>query len=253
MSIYLYSILAVFSTRFNISSSTMVVKFISEMTGLTVVLVEVREIQSKKDCKVTFQEKIQRWTFYDTFETLIWPRLWKITSFFWLEKCWFLWVSSLLMLNKKCARYSLKKPKKKNLISIFINTWPNKSFEGTVVNRALPTLHEVFLEFTLTVPLRKLKKKIISNCKWKWRKKTSSTTLFFNIFSCNLLSLYQFHVFSRSLLLSMDISVWRLKRTIMMDYRTLLNISSSLVGSINQANVKIKIESISFLYLFIKF
>ena len=29
----------------------MVVKFISEMTGLTVVLVEVREIQSKKDCK----------------------------------------------------------------------------------------------------------------------------------------------------------------------------------------------------------
>ena len=49
----------------------------------------------------------------------------------------------------------------------------------------------------------------------------------------------------------MDISVWRLKRTIMMDCRTLLNISSSLVGLINQANVKTKIESISlFLYNF---
>ena len=34
------------------------------------------------------------------------------------------------------------------------------------------TLHKGSLEFTLTVPLRKLKKKYISNCRWKWRKNT---------------------------------------------------------------------------------
>ena len=38
-----------------------------------------------------------------------------------------------------------------------------------------------------------------------------------------------FLFFSLNLQLWMDISVWRLKRTIMMDCRTLLNISSSLV------------------------
>ncbi len=32
-----------------------------------------------------------------TIETLIWSKMWRITSFFWLKKCLFLWISPLFL------------------------------------------------------------------------------------------------------------------------------------------------------------
>ena len=52
---------------------------------------------------------------------------------------------SLLQRNRK-----LKKLKHQCLI----NTQLDKAFKGTVVNRALPSLHGGSLEITLTVPLK---------------------------------------------------------------------------------------------------
>jgi len=74
-----------------------------------------------------------------TLETLIWFKVWKILSFFWLEKCFFLWVSPLLVLSKKGATHfrretaneinSLKKQKHWYLI----HTWSDKALKDTVV------------------------------------------------------------------------------------------------------------------------
>ena len=44
---------------------------------------------------------------------------------------------------------SLKKQKHGHLL----NTWSDKAFKGTVVNRTLPSLQGGLLEITLTVPL----------------------------------------------------------------------------------------------------
>ena len=47
-----------------------------------------------------------------------------------------------------------------------------EGFEGTVVNRALSSLHRGSLEITLTVPLRKQERSEIENEKLKKRKLT---------------------------------------------------------------------------------
>ena len=49
--------------------------------------------------------------------------------------------------------------KEKN-IDISFDTWSDKAFKGTVVNRALPSLHGGWLEITALVPFRKFKKNI---------------------------------------------------------------------------------------------
>ena len=64
---------------------------------------------------------------------------------FWHEKFLFLWVSPMLLINKKCTKALINN-------SYLIR----QSFMGTVVNRALPSLHKGSLEITLTVPWNSL-------------------------------------------------------------------------------------------------
>ena len=78
---------------------------------------------------------------------------------FWLEKCLFLWVSPLLLINMECASHFCREPanenkqlKKKSLIS-FTYLIREKAFKGTIVNQTSPSLNEGSLEITLTVPL----------------------------------------------------------------------------------------------------
>ena len=74
--------------------------------------------------------------------------MWKMTSFFWHEKCLFLWVSPMLLINKTQKHWYI------------IYTWSDKAFMGTVVNRALPSFQRGSLEITLTVPYNTLLSKL---------------------------------------------------------------------------------------------
>ena len=50
-----------------------------------------------------------------TLEILIWSKMWKISSFLWLEKCSILWVSPLLFfINKKCVIHFRREPANEN-------------------------------------------------------------------------------------------------------------------------------------------
>ena len=60
---------------------------------------------------------MQRWQcpiYNGTLETIIWPKMWKIISFFVLKKCLFLSISPLLLINKKCASHFRRKTANEN-------------------------------------------------------------------------------------------------------------------------------------------
>ena len=72
----------------------------------------------------------------------------------------FLWVSPLLLINKKFASLFAEKPQvkinslKKHKHWYLIQTWTDKAFKGTFVTRTLPSLQEGSLKITLAVPLK---------------------------------------------------------------------------------------------------
>ena len=75
--------------------------------------------------------------------------MWKKSSFFGQ-------VYLLLLINKECASHTLRETENENkqFKNIISNSYLiRKAFKGTVVNRALPSLHEGSLEITRTVPL----------------------------------------------------------------------------------------------------
>ena len=67
--------------------------------------------------------------------------------------------SSLFLIRKKCAIYFCKNPQMKiNILKeqkhgYLIHTWIRKAFKGTVVNRALPSLHRGSHEITFKCQL----------------------------------------------------------------------------------------------------
>ena len=67
--------------------------------------------------------------------------MWKIPSCFLLDKSSFRRVSPLFLISKICASHFRREPAN------------DKAFKGTVVTRALSTLHVGSLKITLTVPL----------------------------------------------------------------------------------------------------
>ena len=79
----------------------------------------------------------------------LWPR----ETFSWLEKCLFLGVSPfLLIINKKCASHFRREENPQMKINSLKKKWYLvHTFKGTVVNRALSSLHGGPLEITLTV------------------------------------------------------------------------------------------------------
>ena len=73
---------------------------------------------------VTLQAK--RWhcpIYKGTLETLIWSQMWNMPSFFWLEKCLFLWVSRLLLINEKCASHFRRETASENKQFKETNLW----------------------------------------------------------------------------------------------------------------------------------
>ena len=56
--------------------------------------------------------------------------MWKIPSFFWLEKCLFLWVSPLLLISNTQVSLA-EKPQMKQKHWYLISTWSDKAFKGT--------------------------------------------------------------------------------------------------------------------------
>ena len=78
--------------------------------------------------------------------------MWTKLSFFWLEKCEYLHCFFNVTFAEKPQMkiISLKKQKHWYLI----NTWSEKAFKGTVVNRALPSVDGGSLKITLTVPYK---------------------------------------------------------------------------------------------------
>ena len=86
---------------------------------------------------------IQRWKcliWNGNLETLkLWNiyllKFWKLPSVFWFEKCLLLWVTFTEKPQMKIN--SLKKQQHWYLF----HTWSDKAFQGTVVNRVLPSLH----------------------------------------------------------------------------------------------------------------
>ena len=65
---------------------------------------------------------------------LIWSKMWKKLSFFWVEKCLFYWVSTLLHFRWEPENESKQFKKQKHWY--LIHTWSDKGFKGTVVNWA---------------------------------------------------------------------------------------------------------------------
>ena len=82
-------------------------------------------------------------------EVKIWSKMWKILSFFLLEKYFFLIIYQMLLITKKCSSQCNFHREKNH--EYLINTWSDKAFDGKVVNRALSSLHGGSLEITLTV------------------------------------------------------------------------------------------------------
>ena len=106
-------------------------------------------------------------------ETFIWLKIWKILSFFWFEKCIFLWISPLLHINKECASHFRREPANKNIRlikdtkTLLSNSYlTRQSFQGYRCKSDIVIFAcTVKLEVTLTVPL---KKKVSSqNKKWE--------------------------------------------------------------------------------------
>ena len=71
-------------------------------------------------------------------------------SVYFCESLYCLWASHFRRKTANKNKQNLKKQKH----WVLIHTWSNKAFEGTVVNRALPSLHGGSLEITLTVTLK---------------------------------------------------------------------------------------------------
>ena len=107
---------------------------------------------------------MQRWQsliYNGTLETLIWSKMWKIPSMFWLEKCLFLWGSTLLLLNNKYATHFHREnaTENKHFIEIHILSLSEKAVKGTVVNRALTIdllARRVTWKYVRTVPLSQM-------------------------------------------------------------------------------------------------
>ena len=83
-----------------------------------------------------------------THETFIWSIMWKILSFLGVWKCLFLiipvWFHAQVTFveNPEWKINSFQNYKHSHLI----HTWSGKAFKGTIVNRALPSLHDGSLE-----------------------------------------------------------------------------------------------------------
>ena len=81
---------------------------------------------------------LERWQcpiYNGTLETLIWLKMWKISSFFWLEKC-------LILINSPFCRETANENKQfeERKLEYPIHTCSNEAFESTFVNRVLPVL-----------------------------------------------------------------------------------------------------------------
>ena len=90
-----------------------------------------------------------------THEIFILSKMWKTPAFFWLKMCW---SSPLFLISKKCASHFCREPANNNSLkkqthNYLIHTWTDNAFKGSIVNRALTSLHWRSLEVTLTVPL----------------------------------------------------------------------------------------------------
>ena len=60
--------------------------------------------------------------------------------------CLFLWISILFLKCKKSASHFVREPKIEIKHTYLIHTWSDTAFEGTVVNRELPSLHGGLLD-----------------------------------------------------------------------------------------------------------
>ena len=112
-------------------------------------------------------EKIQRWfengssifTFYNgNLESLIWEDI----VVFLTSKKFISEIFSLASCMQEIVPFADKPQMKINSLKKLkhgdlIHTWSDKAFKGTVVNRALTSLHGESLEITFTVLLRKIK------------------------------------------------------------------------------------------------
>ena len=126
-------------------------------------------------------------------------KMWKILSFFSLNKCFFLWVSPLLLKKKECGSHYHRELTNENkqfreTKSLISNSYfiRELAFKGTVVKRTFPSLLVGSVKIVLTVPLRRT---------FMWKDNTDRgfelsykiNFLHFSIsiqgFSCNLLKL----------------------------------------------------------------
>ena len=117
---------------------------------------------------------MQRWQcpiYNGTLETIIWPKMWKIISFFVLKKCLFLSISPLLLIYKKCASHFRRKTANENKqqqVTLIYNSYLiRQSFWGfgcksnISISAWRVTWNYAYnpltgsLVITLTVPLRK--------------------------------------------------------------------------------------------------
>ena len=76
--------------------------------------------------------------------------MWKKPSFFWLEIFCSLSFSIVFLLKRKPQMKMTRL--KRHTHWYLIYTWADKDFNGTIVNRALSSLHVWSLKITLTVP-----------------------------------------------------------------------------------------------------
>ena len=70
------------------------------------------------------------------------------------KKYLFLWFSLLVLINKKCASHFRREIANENKYLYLIHTWSDKALKGTVVNRALQSLHEGWVDIKYTAPSR---------------------------------------------------------------------------------------------------
>ena len=126
-------------------------------------------------------------------------KMWKILSFFSLNKCFFLWVSPLLLKKKECGSHNHRELTNENkqfreTKSLISNSYfiRELAFKGTVVKRTFPSLLVGSIKIVLTVPLRRtfMWK---DNTDWGFELSYKINFLHFSIsiqgFSCNLLKL----------------------------------------------------------------
>ena len=106
-------------------------------------------------------------------EILNWSKMWKILSLFWLKNCCFLQVRNAQVSFAKNQQIKINSLKKQNH-GYLIHTWPDLALKGTVVNRAVPSLHlRVTWNYACTFPWRKTETRcLFQNTKRKraWRR-----------------------------------------------------------------------------------